>query len=230
VIRQFATLQQYSLSAFGFVARFDPSGTLWTSGFIGFKADTTAATPIALADNLLAFDAMGRLYTRSAGGALNVYTLDANDTPTLTRTITPNAPPCSAAVDDNGNVYVGLCGNSNNPFGEVVEYGPTGNGNVIPIAMNVAASAPVAVSSTGNLYAIYNNGSENEIGIWNAGTFGSVSPTGGTVSIPSGYSIADISVDASGTLRTVQFQLDSKTCAPVGISSGYCDSIAAPFP
>lgn len=164
--------------------RFDVNGTLW-GGPLGIKSDGTSAGTLGISDELLAFDLNGNVYaTNTTSNALNVYATSSG-TPSLVRFIQNAGSICSAAVDLQSNLYVGLCN------GGVTEYAA---GSATVLASDSAAYPPIAVDRSGNVYAL---NAAKALVAYTPGLFGHGSPQ--TTSCTAS-SIKDLAVDTVGNL------------------------------
>jgi len=151
--------------------RYDADGVLWlpTGGIrIGVKANGEWAGTLPLPGRLLTFDRSDKLYVSDP--TLNA--VDVYSGKTLVRQIVTPGSPYEAAVDPSGHVYVAILSSG------LYEYGPNGNGDLTPIAVN-ATAATVGTDGAGNVYALYYpkppNGGDY-FGVWQAGTFSAKPP------------------------------------------------------
>jgi len=174
--------------------RYDAEGVLWlpTNGGgrtlfrIGVKQNGEWAGTLPLPGRLLAFDQNDKLYVSDpTQNGVDVYSGK-----TLVREIYTAGPPFAAAVDSASHLYVATGSG-------VSEYGPSGNGDVTPIAVNTTAAYTVQTDGAGNVYARV---AGDVIGFWKAGTFGPAAPV--KIYGPD-ISLADFGVDAAGGVYAI---------------------------
>jgi hypothetical protein len=165
----------------GEVLKFDASGA--PEEFSATKTNAISVPGVSNGEGEIAVDsssgpAKGDIYVAHADGSVLVFSAAGSQIGALTEEAgDPWGEACGVAVDPSGNVYVGLYPEHVNKY--VPSASPVTNADYAASIGGVNAPCNVAADSAGNVFA--DTWSSGPVTRYEAGQFGSLSPTGSVV-------------------------------------------------